>query len=515
MKRDKIILNIIILSIIILILSGCITPTAPNIPDQGDGINHNPIISDLYASPRTAYTNQNITITCNAYDQDGDTLTYSWSSSPGGTITGSGSTITWISPATEDTYTITCMVSDEKGGEDSMSVDITVASDSGGVRYSISWSEAESNGWENPLGEGKELITSTAYDYDSGIYLYNHPEKKHMGIDIVSEENDKVYAIVSGTIRKIERGSDPKKMVVIIKHTNSNNKDFFAIYGHVLARSDLEVEVNSEVKAGEKIGVVKKSGSPCHLHFGVNLSSEFVDDLLAGKCGWGLIPESANPSEYDWVDPIDYLNNHLPLPTLPSLNPEEIELIRKWGYGGDYVIRWPDGYVDVYDETNYSQMQGVLNQWNAAVGGPVILCLSSNPNSPVKVIFDSSLEEENLCGDSNEIWGDDYAFSEITIKVNPSESCCGSYNIKYCLYLIAFTTVVGFNYTADVSPIPFEDWSNFSTIPEIIKTMVHALHKVPPGYYLGSSNPKMGYSPTIIENMQLGIDSGCVSNCKK
>jgi len=185
------------------------------------------------------------------------------------------------------------------------------------------------------------------------------------------------------------------------------------------------------------------------------------------------------------------------------------------GYGGDYVIRWPDGYVDVYDETNYSQMQGVLNQWNAAVGGPVILCLSSNPNSPVKVIFDSSLEEENLCGDSNEIWGDDYAFSEITIKVNPSESCCGSYNIKYCLYLIAFTTVVGFNYTADVSPIPFEDWSNFSTIPEIIKTMVHALHKVPPGHYLGSSNPKMGYSPTIIENMQLGIDSGCVSNCKK
>ena len=73
------------------------------------------------------------------------------------------------------------------------------------------------------------------------------------------------------------------------------------------------------------------------------------------------------------------------------LTPEEIELIREWGYGGDYVVRWPDGYVDVYDATNYSQMQGILNQWNAAIGGPVILRLSSNPNCPVKVIFDSNI----------------------------------------------------------------------------------------------------------------------------
>ena len=313
--KNKIILNIIILSMIALIFFGCI-PTTPNIPDQGDGINHNPIISDLSASPRTAFINQNITITCTASDQDGDTLTYSWSSSPGGTINGIGSNITWKAPATKGTYTITCLVSDGKGGEDSKSVGITVASDSGGVRYSISWSEAESNGWKNPLGEGKELITSTAYDYDSGIYLYNHPEKKHMGIDIVSEENDKVYAIVDGTVDYAftedswydKYGILRNRSVIIIKHTNSENGNLFAIYGHVLAGGNLEV--NSELKAGEKIGVVKKSGSPCHLHFGVNLSSEFIDDLLADKCGWGLIPESANPSDYGWVEPIDYLNTH-------------------------------------------------------------------------------------------------------------------------------------------------------------------------------------------------------------
>lgn len=332
MKRDKIILNIIILSIIILILSGCITPTAPNIPDQGDGINHNPIIFDLSASPRTAFVNQNITITCTASDQDGDTLTYSWSSSPSGTINGIGSNVTWKAPATKGTYTITCLVSDGKGGEDSKSVGITVASDSGGVRYSISWSEAESNGWENPLGEGKELITSTAYDYDSGIYLYNHPEKKHMGIDIVNEENDEIYAIASGTIVKITRdySSTSNQSVIIIKHTNSNDDDFFAIYGHVLAREDLREGIM--VCKNIKLGDIKTAGSGPHLHFGINTSFGITDFMFTNsdgvQWGWGRIPVSDDPLDYGWVDPLDYLNTHLPLASLTSASEENLDSFR-------------------------------------------------------------------------------------------------------------------------------------------------------------------------------------------
>jgi len=493
MKRGKIILGILILSVIALIFSGCV-PTASNIPDQVGGTNHKPIISYLSASPRTAFINQNITITCTASDQDGDTLTYSWSSSPGGTITGSGSRITWKSPATKGTYTITCMVSDGKGGEVKETVDIIVAVN--GVRYTIPWSEAESNGWVNPLGEGKELITNTAYDYDSGIYLNNHPGKKHTGIDTdYNEEDDDVYSIADGTVAKITRGSDTMNMVVIIIHTNSDKEDFYAIYGHVLARDDLKV--GDDVYVGKEIGEIKKAGTDPHLHFGINTSSE-INDFFYGVYGWGRIPASEDPSDYGWVDPIDYLNNHLPL---PSLTPEEIELIRKWGYGGDYVVRWPDGFVGVYDETNYSLMQDVINEWNDAIDGPVEFYLSSNPNSPVKVIFDSSLGLENLCGSSNKIWGDDYAFSEITIRVNPIESCCGSYNIKYCLYLHMFNAVVGFNCWAEVEPCPFETWSNFNTIPDTIKTMLRALHKVPPGYYLGDTKQRKDRSNNVMKNI--------------
>jgi len=183
------------------------------------------------------------------------------------------------------------------------------------------------------------------------------------------------------------------------------------------------------------------------------------------------------------------------------LTAEEIELIREWGYGGDYVVRWPDGYVDVYDATDYSQMQGILNQWNAAIGGPVILRLSSNPNCPVKVIFDSNIGQEGYCWNANIQEGDDYTFSEVMIKINYDESFCGYPNTTYTAYLCAFNAVAGFNYWAEVSLTPLDDWNNFNTIPDTIKTMVHALYKVSPGYHLGDSKQWKNRSNAIIKSI--------------
>jgi len=86
----------------LVIFSGC-TPPPPN---------HPPIIISLTANPQSPIeVNQSTVITCLATDQDGDALTYTWTKT-GGTITGSGSTITWTAPAIVGTYTITCTVSD-------------------------------------------------------------------------------------------------------------------------------------------------------------------------------------------------------------------------------------------------------------------------------------------------------------------------------------------------------------------------------------------------------------------
>lgn len=79
--------------------------------DSVNSENHPPTISSLTANPSSVDISQSTTITCTASDQDGDTLTYNWTKT-GGTITGSGSTVTWTAPSTVGTYTITCTVSD-------------------------------------------------------------------------------------------------------------------------------------------------------------------------------------------------------------------------------------------------------------------------------------------------------------------------------------------------------------------------------------------------------------------
>jgi hypothetical protein len=56
------------------------------------------------------------TIHCEAEDPDGDQLSYLWRAS-GGKITGEGSTVGWTSPGVNGSYTVTVVVSDDRGGK--------------------------------------------------------------------------------------------------------------------------------------------------------------------------------------------------------------------------------------------------------------------------------------------------------------------------------------------------------------------------------------------------------------
>ena len=62
---------------------------------------------------------------CVSMDPDNDTLAYVWKAS-GGRLTGGGPTIFWRPPIDADEYTITCEISDEKGGSDSFTITISV-----------------------------------------------------------------------------------------------------------------------------------------------------------------------------------------------------------------------------------------------------------------------------------------------------------------------------------------------------------------------------------------------------
>jgi hypothetical protein len=84
-----------------------------------------PQISSLNPSTTSVALEGSCTITCTASDADGDSLNYDWTATVG-TITGEGSTITWIAPSAEGDYIIAVTVSDGKGGTVSDTCEITV-----------------------------------------------------------------------------------------------------------------------------------------------------------------------------------------------------------------------------------------------------------------------------------------------------------------------------------------------------------------------------------------------------
>lgn len=149
------------------------------------------------------------------------------------------------------------------------------------------------------------LWTSKSYDFDSTVYMQNWGAR-HVGVDIECAEGTPIYPIAFGQVVKVVRGTDPMLMVVIIQH-KSTEGPFFAVYGHVYA--DPDINVGKDVDTTKKLGIVKKAGSPSHLHFGINVSAN-VNQFIYGKYGWGRIPKESNPREVGWEDPIGYLCRH-------------------------------------------------------------------------------------------------------------------------------------------------------------------------------------------------------------
>ncbi|MBI3004034.1 MAG: T9SS type A sorting domain-containing protein [Ignavibacteriales bacterium] len=88
-------------------------------------INHPPRIQKLQAVPRKIDLQSSSMISCTASDPDTDAVSFTWFSSAG-SISGSGSTVTWMSPSTEGDYFIVCRVEDGLGGSMTDSVGLEV-----------------------------------------------------------------------------------------------------------------------------------------------------------------------------------------------------------------------------------------------------------------------------------------------------------------------------------------------------------------------------------------------------
>ena len=110
-------LFIVVLLVAVTVGVGACSSTKANQP---------PTITSLVAVPTSLAPGGSSVVTCVAADPDGDVLSYTWTFT-GGSMSGTGDTITWVAPSTANTYTVRVSVNDGKGGVANSSVAIVVA----------------------------------------------------------------------------------------------------------------------------------------------------------------------------------------------------------------------------------------------------------------------------------------------------------------------------------------------------------------------------------------------------
>jgi hypothetical protein len=131
--------------------------------------NHWPIITSLKAAADWTAPLNNIRVTCNASDPDGDKLSYNWSAS-GGNISGTGAVVNWTAPPSIGSYDITVIVTDGRGGEVTDYTTIIVRANTPPIITSLI-ADAD---WTAPSGSLQVTCTATDPDGDELSYEWTN-----------------------------------------------------------------------------------------------------------------------------------------------------------------------------------------------------------------------------------------------------------------------------------------------------------------------------------------------------
>jgi hypothetical protein len=146
--------------------------------------------------------------------------------------------------------------------------------------------------------------------------------------------------------------------------------------------------------------------------------------------------------------------------------------------------------VNVYNATTDSgiDLAQVLSQWNAIIGGKTVFRPSDNPQSPVQIVYDTSVANTGAWGYAVVYWSN-YTIYKAIVRILPAGNWYGYYlKPEYRLYLHEMGHVVGFSgHTSEngvMDPVPQN-----STITETPRTVISGLYSFPPGYTLVKGVP--------------------------
>jgi hypothetical protein len=150
--------------------------------------NSAPVINSVTANPTSTYPGEDVTLTCDAEDEDDDSITYDWFAQAGTLSDTNLASVTWTAPNDTGDFLIEVVVEDEGGLADTGSVTVTVdpnwvfgenltATGIGANTYT--YSSIEITG--APIGATVDSLTMTV--------SINHPSLGGLDIWLRSAEN--------------------------------------------------------------------------------------------------------------------------------------------------------------------------------------------------------------------------------------------------------------------------------------------------------------------------------------
>ena len=163
-----------------------------------------PIVNEVTSSPSTVSEGETATLNCNAMDPQQLALTYAWAVT-GGTVSGSGTNVTWTAPSTPGGYTVTCTVTSSAGLSASSSTLIQVSNaalnssispTSGTVdstQFTVSGSGASAGGGVTATVTLPNSTTTTSHTTanSSGQYSFGPFTESVAGIYSETDSDDK------------------------------------------------------------------------------------------------------------------------------------------------------------------------------------------------------------------------------------------------------------------------------------------------------------------------------------
>ncbi len=172
----------------------------------------------------------------------------------------------------------------------------------------------------------------------------------------------------------------------------------------------------------------------------------------------------------------------------PSTNNIPIDLLTRYGWGHNNVIRWKDGVVDVYDTTNDPSINvgAILTTWNGTINGSTTFRLSRNTQSPITIYYDAAKVTSYGSGTwgVTTVWWRNYELVKAEVAILPCGTWYGNRRLcpAYELYKHELGHVVGFGGHTNDGGVMDAVANGSRTVTPTVRNMLQALYRLPIGY---------------------------------